>query len=97
MHQQFANAFYGSRQWKECRKAYRQMRGGLCEACAVRGLIVPGTEVHHKRPLTPENINDPRVTLDWGNLELLCQACHESRHQQGNTQPRTDSTGHVDL
>lgn len=32
--------------------------------------------VHHKIVLTPENINDPEVTLNWEYLELLCLDCH---------------------
>ena len=36
--------------------------------------------VHHKIALTPENINDPNITLNWENLELLCQDCHNKEH-----------------
>lgn len=96
MHQQFANVFYGSREWKACRSAYRQAKGGLCERCLARGLIVPGVEVHHRIRLTPENISDPAVALNWGNLELLCETCHEQEHAR-NAAPRTDASGHVDL
>ena len=32
--------------------------------------------MHHKIYLTPQNINDPAVTLAEDNLELLCQDCH---------------------
>lgn len=36
--------------------------------------------VHHKTELTPENINDPEITLGWQNLELLCLECHNKEH-----------------
>lgn len=36
--------------------------------------------VHHKTELTPENINDPEITLGWRNLELLCLECHNKAH-----------------
>lgn len=36
--------------------------------------------MHHKRELTPENINDPAVSLSWDNLELLCRDCHGKAH-----------------
>jgi 5-methylcytosine-specific restriction endonuclease McrA len=99
MHNQFANAFYSSVAWKKTRAAYRNSRGGLCESCLARGLIVPGTEVHHKRPLTPENIGDPTVTLNWDNLELLCEDCHAERHadRQAFRAMRTDADGHVEI
>lgn len=44
------------------------------------GLYVPGEIVHHKTPLTPENIHDERITLNPDNLELLCRECHEKAH-----------------
>ena len=77
---EFARKFYASVAWKETRKAYRKSQGGLCERCKAKGLITPGEIVHHKVYLTPENINDPNVTLNFDNLELVCRACHEEEH-----------------
>ena len=62
MHNQFANGFYGSQQWKNCRRAFRNAKGGLCEACLAKGLITPGAEVHHKIPLTPEK-KHPKIKV----------------------------------
>lgn len=95
MHEQFANQFYSSIAWRRCRTAYKRSKGGLCERCLARGLIRPGTEVHHKHRLSPENINDPSVTLSWDNLELLCGECHDREH--GHAEMRTDEWGHVEL
>ena len=78
----FAAAFYHSRAWAETRRAYRAMAGGLCERCLARGIVRAGDEVHHKIKLTPENINDPRITLSFDNLELLCAACHHDEHRK---------------
>jgi 5-methylcytosine-specific restriction endonuclease McrA len=36
--------------------------------------------VHHKKHLTPDNIWDPDITLDWKNLEALCIDCHNKEH-----------------
>jgi len=47
-----------------------------------RGEINPGEIVHHKQWLTRENINDPSVTLNWDNLELLCWSCHNKEHSK---------------
>ena len=91
----FARAFYMSRPWVKCARAYRQSKGGLCERCWSKGLIVPGAEVHHKIRLTPENIKDPAVALNWNNLELLCKNCHLEEHHR--TRWRADELGHVEL
>ena len=79
----FAEAFYNSNAWKECRTAYKKSVGGLCERCLKNGLVVAGDIVHHKIHLTPENINDPAVTLNFKNLELVCRECHALEHSNG--------------
>mgnify|MGYP002522554509 CR=1 FL=1 len=66
-------AFYVSQAWADCRSAYRKSVGGLCEQCLKAGIIKAGVDVHHKRKLTAENVNDPAVSLNWDNLELLCK------------------------
>ena len=92
----FEKTFYASWQWVKCRRAYIASQGGLCERCAAKGLIVPGAEVHHKIRLTADNVNNPAISLNWDNLELLCTACHKAEH----TQPkrwRVDDMGRVIL
>ncbi len=74
----FAEKFYKSKAWQRCRASYIASVFGLCEGCGRAGLIV-----HHKILLTPANINDPGVTLSWGNLELLCLDCHNREHGGG--------------
>ena len=93
--ERFARQFYMSRTWRRCRTAYAASKGGLCERCWSKGLIIPGEEVHHKVKLTPENINDPAVSLNWDNLELLCKNCHMEEHNR--TRWRADELGHVAL
>ena len=73
----YAKKFYNSAAWKRCRKAYFNMKHGLCERCSNTGKIV-----HHKNYITPENINDPEITLNFKNLELLCQDCHNREHHE---------------
>jgi len=77
MAKEFAKAFYKSKAWRQCRDAYFISQHGLCERCGVAGKIV-----HHKDYLSPENINDPEVSLNWDNLELLCQDCHNHEHHE---------------
>ncbi|HDV4620380.1 TPA: HNH endonuclease, partial [Bacillus anthracis] len=35
--------------------------------------------------ITPENINNPEITLSFHNLELLCQDCHNREHHEKNS------------
>ena len=37
--------------------------------------------MHHKVHLTPDNINDPDVSLNADNLMLLCRDCHAMEHK----------------
>lgn len=76
--QEWAKSFYKSKTWRECRDAYYVSKHGLCERCGN-----PGKIVHHKIYLTPENINDPNISLNWDNLELLCPQCHNIEHHGG--------------
>lgn len=85
MAKEWAKAFYNSKEWDECRKAYIKLCHGLCERCNDVGYIV-----HHKEYLTPENINDPYITLSFDNLEYLCKKCHDKEHNFGRD--KTSST-----
>jgi 5-methylcytosine-specific restriction endonuclease McrA len=71
----WAESFYKSKAWQQCREAYFICRHGLCERCGR-----PGKIVHHKIYLTPQNINDPDISLNWDNLELVCHDCHNEEH-----------------
>ncbi len=76
----FARQFYSSAAWKGCRGAYASSKRGLCEVCLSKGLYVPAEIVHHKIELTPDNIDDPNITLNWNNLQCLCRECHAAAH-----------------
>lgn len=75
MAQEFSKAFYNSGEWRKCRAAYIASVFHLCEKCGKPGYIV-----HHKKPLTPENIDNPEITLGWRNLKYVCKECHEEEH-----------------
>lgn len=91
----FAKTFYSSKAWKQTRAAYAKSKGNLCERCLKKGLIVPGVIVHHKVYLTPENINDPAVSLNWNNLELVCADCHAEEHNRLQRRYTVDEYGRV--
>lgn len=67
--------FYKSDEWKIARAIKIASTGGRCEKC---GAI--GTEVHHIIHLSPDNINDPSITVNQENLMLLCNDCHNKEH-----------------
>jgi 5-methylcytosine-specific restriction endonuclease McrA len=75
MAKDFAKQFYSSKAWQQCRDSYISKVYGVCERCGGVGYIV-----HHKILLTPDNINNPEVTLNHDHLEYLCQTCHNSEH-----------------
>lgn len=72
--------FYTSREWKRCRFSYVRSKFGLCERCGGSA-----NQVHHKTYLTRANINDPNVSLNHDNLELLCYVCHQNEHFRKST------------
>ena len=89
----WSQSFYSSRAWENCRTAYKRRVGGLCERCLAHGLYVPGEIVHHKIHLTPDNIGDPNVTLNFDNLELVCRNCHAEEHSRLKKRYRFDENG----
>lgn len=89
MSQEWATKFYKSPAWLKNRKSYLMREldtpWGLCppymcERCFERGILKPAKVVHHKKHLTPDNIDDPHVTLRYENFQRLCQECHAEVH-----------------
>lgn len=93
--QEYAKWFYRSKAWQQCRDGYAKSVGGLCEECLKRGIYQPGEIVHHRTPITPDNIRDPAITLSWSNLELVCRDCHGDLHRQRERRYRLDELGRV--
>jgi len=103
MAKDYAEWFYHSQAWKDTRAAYIVYAGGYCERCRreveqkKRSLqdMKPIKIVHHKKYLTPENINDPAVSLSFDNLEGLCDEHHNREHKASEGQRyRFDEHGH---
>ena len=82
MAREFAKEFYNSKAWHKTKNAFIKSRiatdGGMCQECHDR----PGVIVHHRHWLTPNNINDPDITLSWSNLEYVCHNCHDIIHER---------------
>lgn len=78
-HAALAKKFYKSKSWRSTRDAYFNKMFGLCERC--QG---PGKIVHHIEYIDMSNINNHELLLNFDNLELLCQACHNKEHFKGS-------------
>ncbi len=79
MARDFAKKFYASARWQRCRKAYGDSVFWVCERCRRQGTIV-----HHKKHLTPYNIDDSNLACGFDNLQLLCIDCHNALHGSAN-------------
>ena len=91
--------FYRSKEWQRIRASYYKYRKGLCERCLKKGIISTGDEVHHKIRLTRMNINNPEITVNFNNLELLCTNCHIEEHRDDRRNERryvVNADGSVD-
>ena len=69
---EWAKAFYNSIAWQQVRREVLRRDRYTCCRCASRA-----EEVHHIQELTPENINNPMITLNPDNLLSLCHSCHD--------------------
>jgi len=86
----WAKEFYESSSWRECRAAYLISQHNVCERCGDIAKVV-----HHKKYLTAKNINDVSITLNWDNLEALCQDCHNKEHHNKPKRYSFDSDGNI--
>lgn len=86
--------FYDSKAWKTCRDYYISKRvmvdGGMCEMCKDR----PGVICDHIIELDEYNVDDPTISLNHDNLQLLCIECHNIKtHSDDERIVRFDSEG----
>lgn len=92
---EYAKIFYSSKAWQRCRDSYKASVGGLCERCKAKGQLRPAEIVHHVTHITPNNINDPFVTLNPANLEALCRDCHAEVHKRVKKRYKVDANGRI--
>lgn len=80
MAKEWAISFYKSKAWIDCRTGYMQSQHYICEVCKGTATIC-----HHKEWLTPSNITDPNITLNWELLQAVCIDCHNKIHMSSDT------------
>lgn len=93
----YSKSLYKSKAWQKTRDAYARSVGGLCELCWEKGVLRPGEIVHHKIPITPDNINDPCITLSFDNLQLVCRDHHAQIHDRRQRRYKVDDMGRVTI
>ena len=86
MAQAFSKKFYDSKLWKDAREYVLKRDRYQCQDCKV----MAAEEVHHIKELTPDNINDPMVSINPSNLISLCYNCHKLRHRKSKSIIKTD-------
>lgn len=77
---EFAQSLYKSKAWQKCRYGFLASKNWTCERCG--GLA---TIAHHKKHVSPQNVNDLAITMNWDNLEALCMDCHNVEHMSKGT------------
>jgi len=77
--------FLKSADWRNFRQEYIDRRvladGGLCEVCCQ----VAGQELHHVKPVTPDNFSDKSIKLGNDNVKWVCKECH-SRNEKSRVE-----------
>jgi Restriction endonuclease len=68
---------YG-RSWELVRERVLVRDSHLCQACARKGQLRVGNQVHHRKPKARGGSDD------MSNLETLCVDCHEAAHAEAN-------------
>ena len=83
MAKEYAKNFYNSKSWKETQRAYLKKMFYTCEVCGYAA-----NTVHHIIHITPENINDINITLNFENLMAVCEDCHNKKHKSKKRERR---------
>lgn len=73
---------YGTKRWKQLRRAILDRDGWRCRECSRAGRL----EVHHVRPTA----RGGRM-WDPGNLRTLCRDCHFRLHREGSRSGRAEA------
>jgi 5-methylcytosine-specific restriction endonuclease McrA len=78
----WANGLYASAAWGRIRRYVIARERGRCQACGR-----PAKICDHIIELTEGNIHDYRIALNPDNVQLLCQACHNTKTHKTPAMP----------
>lgn len=78
------HAFYCSKAWRDL--SYRlKIERGKCERCGWMPIAKDDWQYligHHRKELTEQNVDDPQISLNPENIEIVCHTCHDKQHHR---------------
>lgn len=80
-----ADEFSRSNKWRRLRYAALKRYGARCHACGATRATGAQIDVDHIKPRS----RYPELALDPDNLQILCRACNEGKHDDDETDWRT--------
>lgn len=83
------HSLYASALWQGDLRPAQLLAEPWCRECAKRGLRTPATVVDHIRP----HRGDPALFADRGNLQSLCERCHNRKTARERAQTRGKQCG----
>lgn len=79
--------FYASEKWIKFRQLIISQRGLRCEYCGQQVARLSELTLHHKKELTPENVNNVSISLNPENVMVVHHECHNKIHNRFGYQP----------
>lgn len=78
-------SFYANKAWRDLSFTLKLKANGKCNRCnKIKWESLIG---HHKIELNETNINNPEISLNPDNIEIICHECHNKEHRRfGNKQ-----------
>lgn len=74
--------FYTSREWKQLAYKLKIERGGKCERSGEVFADLSQLIAHHRIPLTEDNIDNPSISLNPDNIEIISFKEHNKEHRR---------------
>ena len=74
--------FYVSGPWRDLCYSLKTQRLNKCERCGAYITDKKYLIGHHKTTLTLDNVNDPNISLNPDQIEIICHKCHNKEHRR---------------
>lgn len=92
----FKRQFYRTTEWKKLRAFIRKRDEYRCQDCK-RLLYKSKWSVDHIVEIGPSNYKDRGITHGPSNLQLLCEPCHNKKHNRFVSFNLVDRRGDVNF
>lgn len=74
--------FYCTQAWQDLSYNSKIAARGKCSRCGYIADKMSELIGHHKIELTEDNVDDPNISLNRENIEVICQQCHNKQHRR---------------